>query len=157
VTTYTTDPFTQVLDKIWAVLEADPRFTSKVRLKNRIKGPDVKDALAESDIEEVEIVPAGSEVNLRDSENRNRVTQRFQLKCTNGGGLPTSKHFPLKWVVVTALSRAGADLGLSFVYNVSVTEGNETYAAPEDTRRGQTSWKGTIGIVVEMNFHKLDN
>jgi len=128
-----------------------------VRAANRIKKSDAKDVLTEADIEEVELIPAGSQVNLRDSENRNRVTQQFTLRSVNGGGLPTVLHFPLKWIVITALSRAGADLGLSFVYNVSVTDASETYAPPEDTKRGQSGWHGNIGILVEMNFHKLDN
>lgn len=158
MTTYTIDPFTQLINRLWEILESDARFTARFRLKNRKKlQRDTKDIRSNADLEELELVPVGSTVGLKDTWNRTRVTQRFALRFATEKPEVDRELFPIKWILVTALAKSGADLGLSFVYNVNVTDNQETLSQTLEFKQGKSGWTGSLGIEVEMNFHRLDD
>lgn len=148
---YPVDPYSLVLDRLWAVLEADARFNSLVALRSRVKQPEALDVVAEADRPLVEITPSGGQSEIGHTVNFNRCTQRFLIRCVSGDVLPKNMLFPLKWAVTSALSRAGVSMGLpGLVWDVTVDDVRDDLRAAEDTQRAAFGWSNAIQVTVLM-------
>jgi hypothetical protein len=150
--TYDVDPFTQVENRLWQIFESDPRIASLIRRKVKVEQEKL-DVIANADVPEVELEPAGGTLELQSSRNLNHCVQRWQLRATTGEHYQRLALFPLKWALISALSRAGVTLHpLLFVHNVTVTDVRDQFHPAED--KGLEGWTHFVQIAVEMYFDR---
>ena len=149
----TTDPFTQVLEALWDVLEAHGGFAGMVKLGNRIKysngdGDPEKREAQYGDLPEVRIEPAGGgEVSY--TSTGIQTTQNFLVHMVGDDLQIDAAIFPLKWHIIKAFRRASGDLDLSFVTHVRISDSDEMQ---DELARGARRWSGGLSISVEMYF-----
>lgn len=109
------DPFTQVHDALWELLEDNVGFTELVKEGNRIKfsGDErdpIKTQVQDADLPEVRIVVAGGTPALLNTTSSSKCTKRFQIQVSTGDQRVTAILFPLQWEIFRALSNWPAKL-----------------------------------------------
>ena len=83
------DPFTQVYEALWTLLEADGNWTALVKPSNRIKFSGAnpsprKDEALSGDFPEVRIVATWLSPQLNADSSNSRVTARFEIQVASG-------------------------------------------------------------------------
>ena len=153
MTALITDPFTQIYDAIWKILENHKGVTKKVRLKNRIKLSGVdpnpyKNTVLDADLPELLLEPTGGGGFAWTSTGL-QMASNFQLRLAAGDLRVHKQLFPIKWEIIRALKQTRTNLDLSFVKNVEITDINETIGNDE-VDRGTPSWTGLFEISVQV-------
>ena len=130
------DPWTQVLLRLWAILEADATFASLVKPGNRIQFTDpknpnpIKEGSNDSDCPEVTIVPGDSQEKLGFTSGSILSHQPWTVKVRTShmclgdesdGPIGNLLVFPLKLAIIRSILAAGDSLGLGFVSNAKIT------------------------------------
>jgi len=145
------DPFTQIYNAIWTVLENHDGITKRVRLKNRIKlsgkDPDPqKTNILGADLPELMLTPAGGG-GFSWTSSGLQMQPSFRLQLAAGDLRVHKQLFPIKWQIIRALKQTRTNLGLSFVTNIEITDiGESTDNAESD--RGTPQWTGLFEILV---------
>jgi len=155
MTALITDPFTQIYNAIWTILENHDGITKRVRLKNRIKlsgrDPDpYKSTVLDGDLPELLLEPSGGGGFLWTSSGL-QITTTFQLRLAAGDLRIQKQLFPIKWEIIRALKQTRTNLGLSFVKNADIIDITET-TGNADVDRGTPSWTGLFEIAVQIYF-----
>ena len=154
------DPFTQVYDAIWAVLETNSTFKNLVKPGNRIKytssdeTPKKRETL-NSDFPEVEIKPSDGDIQYSFTSSSVLFNRSFDLILTAGSQRANAVLFPLEWIILRIFFDAKETLGLDFVAKVDLTAwecGNEE----QDEKRGTPSWVSILTIEVSMAIARTD-
>lgn len=148
------DPFTQVLDKLWELLEAQSEVTDLVAARNRIKlhqsyGRPEKLKQSLADLPELIIEPSGGGANVHGTSTHAKVIQRYSIGLKGRDLRVHATFFPLKWAVLKALASTDANLGLSFVRNVIIEDSRDT---PREEQH--PGWESVLEVVVEMWFSR---
>jgi len=153
----TDNPFIEVYDKLWELLESVADFTSLVKVGNRIKlsaskSDPFKDAVQDSDFPEVQILPGGGKSNLFATSSTHFVDQVYFLRSVTGE-LNAITIFGLKWAMIKALAKTEDNLGLDYIQNITISDAQDNIEVGEENR-GRLGWRGMIAINVEMKFSK---
>ncbi len=156
------DPFTQVYEALWTLLEADGNWTALVKPSNRIKFSGAnpsprKDEALSGDFPEVRIVATWLSPQLNADSSNSRVTARFEIQVASGDQRFDAALFPVLWETLRALHGYRAALmaltwgGRSFVLRVQSKDVSVSIGQP-DLQRGYRYWAGMWGCEVEMWF-----
>ena len=155
MTALITDPFTQIYNAIWTVLENHDGITSKVRLTNRIKlsGKDknpYKSTVLGADLPELLLEPSGGGGFLWTSTGLQMLTN-FQLRLAAGDLRVQKQLFPIKWEIIRAMKQTRTNLDISFVKNIEIADIGESTEGAEATR-GTPQWIGLFELAVQVYF-----
>lgn len=160
------DPFTQVYDALWAMLEARAGITKMVRLKNRIKftgsnRDPIKDQISYRDLPEMILVPGTGIPHLQRTSNSSSMLETLEIRVATGDQRIGEILYPLKWEVYRALS-TWETLLLALTWNsktfvrlvrpTSVQDG----VAQADLNRGIKGWSTLWACEYEMWFATAD-
>lgn len=164
------DPFSQVFDALWTLVESSSRVTNLVSAGNRIKfnsttdrGP-VKRNAQDADYPELELLFTDVTGNLRDSSSSTMCRRQYQFGIAVGDLRANDKLLPLEFALFAALTNWKTilttlewpeDSGWRFVKDcniVSSTAGIE--AVPKN--RGITGWTSLWTVEVRMDFRTTD-
>lgn len=154
---YPYDPFTEVLNALWRLLESDTTITSMVSTKNRIKltegsvKPREPDRHTTSDLPEIRIEPAGGQIEPAVSSGSSRATQVYRITMADGNLLVHKSYFPLKWAIFKALVRIDANLGLDYVRRITL---GDDFEDRNEQPQGHPGWNCGLDITVEMWFSR---
>ena len=148
-----TDPFTQIYNAIWTVLENHDGITSRVRLKNRIKfsgkDPDPqKSNVMDADLPELTLTPSGGGGFFWTSTGI-QMEPSFKLQLATGDLRVQKQLFPIKWEIIRALKQTRTNLDLSFVKNIEISDIDES-TENADSDRGTPQWTGLFEILVHV-------
>lgn len=166
------NPFVQVYDALWGLLEADATFCGLVRLANRVKystvsgvaptAQPVKDQVQDGDLPEVRLVSVSASPHLQRTSNGTSVRRTYSLQIATGDLRYNDKLWPVEWAALKALSRWAETL-LALEWNgkpgfvklvkpADLREGK----AEIDLNRGIQGWSAIWEITVEMWFATAD-
>jgi hypothetical protein len=147
----TDDPFTQVYNGLWDLLELNTELASLVKIGNRIKctsdGKGDKEKYTNSDLPEIIIRPAAGTSEIKSTSTHTQITQTYAVICTSGDLHIDKSFFPVKWAILNALTDATNCLNLQFVRQVILEDsidGRNTERFP--------GWNTAFNIKVEMWF-----
>jgi hypothetical protein len=154
----TTDPFTQVYEALWGLLEAHPGFVGLVKVGNRIKYSgdserqvDKPQALS-ADLPQVRLVPAGGAVEVGPSSTSGcRIVEQLDVEVWSGDRRLQVALYPVKWEVLKALAGARDNLGLAFVTKLRMGDAREALRAgpdwgdPRTALKADPAWLGHRG------------
>lgn len=168
------NPFTQVYNALWTMLEAHTGFTDLVRIGNRIKFTGTrtdpnKPEIMTADLPEVRLIPIGTSPHIQRTSNSGSVVKRFEIQLATGQirldqegseGIGASL-FPIEWEILRAMHGWQGVLGTltwngkTFVRLVRPGQVNELSVQPEMSRsiRG---WVALWACEVEMWFTTAD-
>lgn len=150
----TTDPFTEVLQKLWQLLESRPVFTTLVASRNRItlwegRGKPEKTKHSIADLPEVTIIPIGGAVQPAASSTGAKITQIYRIIMVDGDLRLNKVFFPLKWAIVRSLASIDENLGLTYVRRIMVSD-----SVDEKNEEKHPGWNMGIDIEVDMWFDR---
>jgi len=156
----TNDPFTQVLERLWELLEGHAPLAAMVRPGNRIKltgdgGDPYKQDLQHADRPELVIEPGRGEVRLAATSTSTTAAQDFDLRLATGSLHVAGELFPITWEIVKALAAAGEALGLDFVRNVRLIALADS-RTDAGANRGVRGWSTVLTVRVEMWFARAE-
>jgi hypothetical protein len=157
----TDDPFQQVHDELWNILEAYADFTDLVKQKNRIKmqgnlrNPYKEEAL-DQDFPEVRIVPEVGTLNYHASSSDTILSKRWHIQVATGDQRAQSVLFPLEWAIVRALS-AWPNYLPALTWNEAIfvckLDGPSSRASLDhELNRGIKGWTTIMVVEVQMQF-----
>lgn len=146
------DPFTEVLGKLWELLETNAAFTSLVKIGNRIKlyeGSVKPLGLLENrsqiDLPAITILPAGTIMNPAMTSTDAVIRQTYRIHAEDGNLLLSKTYFPLKWALFKSIVNMDNYLGLSYVRKIEIDDGSDT---PND----ETNPSWTMGIDIHVTM-----
>ena len=147
-----TDPFTEVLEKLWLLLEEDTYFCITVKNVNRIKLQDKfdkpeKTEFSTADFPQVTIEPGEGAFDVRASTNSTMVQLNYAIEVVTGDLKPTRSLFPLMWRILKILTDTPSNLGLEYVQDISTP--NFALARNEELHPG---WNVVFNVIVTMSF-----
>jgi len=158
---FTTDPFTQVYDKLWAILEANTGFTALVKKGNRIKlsgdkEDPIKKQISDADTPEVLLTVTGGELYQRRTSTLSLHTKQYSFVVTTGTLRVNKKLFPIEWAIMRAFdSSLDKNLGLTFV--TGFRPGNSRWIIDDDPQmRGRLGWIARIDFDVTFSILNAD-
>jgi hypothetical protein len=155
----TTDPWTQTLDRLWAILEANALFTSLVRPGNRVKltgpgdGNPLKDNVQEGDLPELYIEPTVETAQFATSSKSVRLAPSWSFHLATNDMRVSARVGPVKWAILKALHDAGEHLGLDFVTSARLTTGLLSSYDPMENR-GTKGWTALLTVTVTWDLPK---
>jgi len=157
---FTIDPFTQIYNGIWVLLEANTSFTDLVKVGNRIKfsGTNEKPTKAEvtfGDLPEVALIPTGSSDNFTLSSTSVELVRTFTIMISTGTLRLNKYLFPIEWACLKALYAGVDSLNLSFVDKFRVGASTQ-YPENDELNRGSAGWSSVIDIEVTIIIPKTD-
>ena len=155
----TTDPWTQVLNRLWAILEANAAFAALVKPGNRIKFTDtanqnpIKENIQAGDLPEVTIEPTTAQDQWAYTSTSVGFTQVWSVKLATNDMRLVGAASPLRWIVVKTLFEAGDKIGLDFVVSTRISPCLlNTYDPVEN--RGTKGWTVLCTLTTVLELRK---
>lgn len=152
----TTDPFTEIYDAIWSLLEGNDRFCDLVALGNRVKfsgddDPRIKvEKLLPSDAPEVRVVAGAINPHLFRTSNGSSIKRTFRVEIYTDKLTQTAGIFPVEWSIIQAVTGGKDKLaGLDHVKTLRFV--NERDPGLDPTRRSR-GWYSVLAVEVESWF-----
>lgn len=170
------DPWTPVINRLWAILNADSDFLSRVRTKNQIVfiGQNAENSILKQaslqpgDSPEVEIAPGACPQDWAPSTLTMDLDQTFvitiksgdlRLWFNDGNGTPQGINV-LAWIVTRALYAAGDNLTLSG-NALGASLSRVVVGAPllltSEQNRGKAGWTQLITLHVRQSLNRFQN
>lgn len=150
------DPFTQVYEALWALLEAHSDFAALVKPGNRIKfseKPREKPQLREADVPEVRIVPGELRPHLFRTSSSSTINRIYRVEISTNDLRITAAAFPVEWAILQAVAGAEDSLtSLSFVRQARPISGETP--GPDPSMRSD-GWHTVVSLDVMMSFPRL--
>ncbi len=153
------EPFTEVYDAIWTLLESQSGFATRILAGNRIKltgdGLDPrKETILDADVPEAYLEPvAGGEWHW--TNQALRFTQLYELTITSGDFRLDRSLFPLKWEIIKLFGKNRTNLDLDYVKNVRLVGFEDSRTDPEANRETLT-WSFRAAIAVDMKWSNAE-
>ena len=155
------NPFSIAYNGLWQLAEDDMGLRALVRSENRIKFDSfnpIKQNIADADVPELILVPAGGDPNLINTSDTTKIVKRYNWLLSTGSN-QQGQFFDIEWALTRAMLR-WPDLTLlwknkSFVKSVkivSITEG----LSDAERNRGINGWSGILSMSLEMHFSTLE-
>ncbi len=154
------NPFQQIINEIWVLLESHTFFTEAVKKGNRIKfdKPDpIKQEIATADVPEVIVSSTTLTLQYDRTSNGTSLTKRFDVLISSGSFDLTKGFYQVEWEIIRAFSGWRTLLdelswsGDVFVQDVRLITGNEGLSDPE-RNRGIQGWSSALAVEVDMWF-----
>ena len=161
---FLTDPFTQTMDSLWTLLEAQALFTTHVGAGNRIKLQSTTDEdplrrmNSTTDQPLVLIAPSGGQEDEQNhSFDARMIVQRYEIQVGTGQARTHKKLFPIKWAILKAVLGAKGNLTTAsdnpFVRGMAVTSGwQDRYDNAVAGMETATGWVHFLTVEVRMWF-----
>jgi len=159
------NPFTPILDQLWAILEADAKFTARVlsgsRIKFTVQNPRKTGALQPGECPEVVIEPGNDTQDWAVATSSMEVNQTFVITVLTNDMRPAytdsdsgllTGAFELEWIIARALMAAGDTLGISYVTRARVTTALKLDTSKEN--RGHEGWAALITVSVRLTVDR---
>lgn len=162
------DPFTQVHDAIWDILEANSAFTSLVSAGNRIKFSDtsnvkdpIKDSVLAADLPEVRVICEAIRHHLQATSSTTFAVAVWSIQVSSGDLRFQAALFPVMWQIYRAMS-TWKDTFDTLTLNARAFT---LPLKPQDARigvnetellRGVRGWASVWTSEVEMFFRTID-
>ena len=161
-TEITLDPFTEVYNLAWSLLEASDTFCAMVREGNRIKfsgahAQQIKEQVSTADLPEVRIVSMGASSHLWRTSNSSTITRRLSVQLASGDQRYAEALYPLEWAIYRALAdwpnqvRELTWNGKPFVVNVRCTDAQHGQS-DADLIRGIKGWVSIWSVDLDLVF-----
>lgn len=153
------NPFQQVQDGLWQLVEGHHEVDAIVRKGNRIKfdtRDPMKDAIAAADVPELILVPTDGVANLGQTSSSSMVEKQYQWMITTGE-MATESVNALEWFIFTTHTNWSTVMGAltydgqSFVKRVALSS-SRTGFQDRDRNRGVKGWSSLWTVHVEMHF-----
>lgn len=161
-----TDPFTQVIERLWDLIEADGELAGLVKPGNRIKLTGdgqipMKASVQDGDMPELAIEPVGGSLNPHYTSTSLSVTQLYRFSLVTGNLMVDAVLFPVKWALLKLLVRiCGNQLEeLPFVTNADLIGEaiEEGFDRAQEKNRGTSGWALGLTLSVAMTFNRSAN
>ena len=162
------DPFTQVHDAIWTILEANAGFTALVAVGNRIKFSDttnvkgpIKDNVQAADLPEVRLICEAIRPHLQRTSNSTTQVAVWSIQVASGDLRFQAALFPVIWAIYRAMSTWATTFD-TLTWNAKAFT---LPLRPQDARigildsdliRGIRGWTSVWTAEVEMYFTTTD-
>jgi len=162
------DPYTQIHDAIWAILEGHTDFAALVAVGNRIKFSDtsnvkdpIKDNAQAADLPEVRVICESIRPHLQRTSNTTTAVATWSIQVSSGDLRFQAALFPVLWAIYRAMS-TWKDTFDTLTWN------SEQFALPlrpqearigvneSDLIRGIRGWASVWSSEVEMFFRTID-
>ncbi len=161
------DPFTQVHDAIWDILEASSEFTAAVPVGNRIKfsGTNVKDpikdSVLDSDLPEVRLTMEQLRPHLQRTSSTSTAVTAWSFQISSGDLRFEASLFPLSWIIYKAMSNwDGVFSGLTWnarAFTLPLRPADARIGRLDtDLVRGVRQWISIWSAEVEVFFRTID-
>lgn len=155
------DPFTRVYNAIMALFADHDGVRDLVKPGNLIgyasdSADPIKGNIQPGDLPEIEVRPAGGEVQLWKTSDSTEVLRRYVVGITTGELRVHESLFPLEWELLRALASTTNNLGLPFVVNVHI-EGFDEDPEATDRHRGTKGWVALFSVIVQMHFDRQNH
>lgn len=154
------NPFQQIYNKLWELLEAHTFFTEIVRKANRIKfdtEDNLKAEVSNKDLPEVVIGTTTFDLNYDRTSSSSSLTKRFEVLVSSGSEDLTEAFFQTEWEIIRAFA-SWRDLlpaltwdGDKFVTDARLISGTEGLS-DSALNRGIQGWTAILAIEVDMWF-----
>lgn len=157
------DPFTPVVECLWALLEREPAFCHLVPVGNRIRyindldrRPEKENVMA-ADLPEVVIRPEGGPADWQASSSTSRIDLTFAIDVSTGDRRLSVLMFPLWFAIFRAL-RHWQYAFAALKWNAAATvvqmrsDALTTGLDAEKFNRGVIGWVTLWRVTVEMQF-----
>ena len=155
------DPYTAVVDGLWALLESKDYFTDLVAVSNRIKftGSDrspIKREVGEGDLIEVRVLPVSCTPHPERTSNGETEDVTFEIQVSTGDQRIDAGVFPIHWAIKRALVDVHAYLktnvtfGGNNVVNSVEVEAGRFGVSQADLNRGIKGWSAIHSITVKL-------
>ena len=161
------DPYTPIIEQLWAILNADPAFAKRVLPGNQILyTQDVnprKTGVLQAGVPEVEILPGNVPENWAPQSENIETEPVFVITVlTNDMRLAFKDATTgiwqganvLRWIITRALCAMGDTLGISYVTEARVTTGM-VLELESDKNRGHTGWALMITVKVRLTLDRI--
>lgn len=150
---FTIDPFTQIYDGIWTLLEAQSIFTNLVKAGNRIKYSGdrefpSKPTAQHADLPEAELIPAEGVEEISFSSSHVRLQRDYHLILKTNSTRLNHKLFPLEWACLKILYSGADTLNLSFIKAFRLI-GSDPNIYDQVISRGRPGWFSVLTINVQ--------
>ena len=165
------EPFTPVINRLWAILNADSDFVARVKPGNQIvwtgkpeNAIEKRNVLQPSDAPEVEILPGTCPQDWALSSRVAEWTQTFSISIKSGdlrvfwldhNGDPQGINV-LAWIVYNALYSAGDTLGLNYISACRITAAAPLLLTSEQNR-GKAGWTQLLTVHVNMVIPRVSD
>ena len=159
----TDDPFTQVYNELWSMLEEDSRFEVKPGNKIKFNQPDRAPRftdLSTVDYPQVTLIAENITGNLCNTSSTSMLIRRYSWVIA-AGDFRVNQIFPLEWAIYAGmlawrhrltLLKHPDDNGDLFVKRANVTDTNFDLLERQREQRGLVGWISVWTIEVEMHF-----
>lgn len=161
----TDNPFSQVYDALWGLLESHEGFTGLVRVGNRIRydaarDPD-KDVHTTTDLPEVRLVPTGGTPLVQTTTSSTQIKLTYEIQVSSGDLRLDAALYPVAWEILCAVTKWHDELRkLTWRGNRFVVHGRavslETGISDSDVARGISGWADKWGYEVLCAFGTAD-
>lgn len=157
------NPFVKVFNALWDLLEADPEFTARVPIGNRVKyniaddRQPLKQDITTQDLPEVAIVFTTGSTNIPDTSSSSKIIGNYQLIVNTGDYRINEFMNVLNWIVVCNFAR-WREVLLSLTWKdqafiTRVSPVNITMGESDPQRnRGIKGWTTLWAVEIEMHF-----
>lgn len=160
------DPFTQVYNALWEMLETRSVINKMVRLGNRIrldgKNRDpIKNSVGVRDLPEILIVPGNSAPHIQRTSNSSTCLETIEIRVSTGDQRIHELLYPLKWEIYRALATWATKLQSLMWKNKTFVRLAKPVSASDvvtdsDLNRGVIGWSTIWACEVEMWFSTAD-
>lgn len=164
--TLSPDPFSQVHDALWALLEGSDDFCAMVQPGNRCKfntanRDPVKAEAVSADFPEVRIIPVSTTPHYHHTSSSSSFVKKWKIEVSTGDQRTNLYLFPLEWVIHKALCQWVTALtslkwnDTPYVKTVRTTTVGDGVASI-DLERGITGWASLWECETELWFATAD-
>lgn len=161
------DPFSQVFDKFWDMLEAHPDTSAMIKPGNRIKLNEqdtrqpTKPFVQVADLPELVLVTEGGNVSLHNTSSSTKIVRRYSWLLSTGDARVNYLLYPLEWLLVEAFSNWTREIALltykdkSFAKRFDFVDISEGWTRA-DQNKNIKGWSSIWKCEIEMHFATSD-
>jgi len=157
---FTVDPFTQIYNRIWEVLEENDDFTNYIKPGNRIKfsttkSNPLKKQVINADFPEVSIISRGGDSSFILSSSSAKLERTFSLVIVSGTLRANKYLFPIEWLCLKILYNQSDTLGLDFIKKFNIGQA-EHHISDNEYTKGKEGWFSIIELNITIIVPKTD-
>lgn len=167
---FTVDPFTQVYQSLWAILEANSTFASLVKPGNRIKydgtseNPEKFEAMY-ADKNEAEIYPMGRDDFIL-SSSVYQIDKIYEIRITTPSTRLDTKLHPLAWKIMEIMRESadqnfaskaaagGITFDMGYVKRCRLINYSPDNTVWNELKRGVDGWVARMQVLITMTIHR---
>jgi len=159
-----TDPFTVVLNRLRALIEADAYLSTVIKTGNLItptgtaQNPN-KTNTQDADKPSIEIIPSTGNLKPHFSSTSVGLTERYTFVLVTGKLTVDSRLYPIKWALFQMLTTVTQEgLNIPFVTNADLEEDMiQGFDAALPENHNTAGWSLGLTLSVMMTFNKIGN